>query len=225
MSLAKSAVIGASLLLLAACGGEARTAAGTGSGEDSPSAATSPLSSPTSAPPREAAPQTSTPSPKPTPTGEDERLMRDFVSFAVDPSPETASRLPLANEVALGLSRDIESTLDMSEAADTSAWVIRAKYFRAYTGPFTALELIQRHAEEAGSDSVGSRGVFQVSVGQHPHCASPPVPAPREFKDYRRVSVQPSHSSIDSCLSWFTVDLFLDEQGSVAAITLDLWEP
>lgn len=55
--------------------------------------------------------------------------------------------------------------------------------------------------------------------------ASPPVPAPREFKDYRRVSVQPSDSSIDSCLPWFTVDLFLDEQGSVALVTLDVWEP
>lgn len=219
-----STVIGANLLLLAACGGEARTAAD-GSGEETPSAATSSPSSPTSAPPRRAAPQTSTPSRKPTLTAEDERLMRDFVSFAVDPSPETASRLPLANELALGLSRDIESTLDRSEAADTSAWVLRAKYFRAYTGPFSALELIQRHAKEAGSDSVRGRGAFQVSVGEHPHCASPPVPAPREFKDYRRVSVQPSHSSIDSCLSWFTVDLFLDEQGSVAAITLDLWEP
>lgn len=225
LRLTKSTVIGASLLLLAACGGEATTAADTASGEDSPSAESSSPSSPTSVPPREVATQTSTPSPKPTLTAEDERLMRDFVSFAVDPSPETASRLPLANEVALGLSRDIESTLDVSEAADTSAWVIRAKHFRAYTGPFSALELIQRHAEKARSDSVGGRGAFQVFVGEPPHCASPPVPAPREFKDYRRVSVQPSHSSIDSCLSWFTVDLFLDEQGTVAAITLDLWEP
>lgn len=220
LRLATGTVVGASLLLLAGCGGESRTAADVGSGEQ-----TSSPSSPTSAPSRQAATQTGTPSPKPTPTTEDERLIRDLVSFAVDPSLETASRLPLANEVALGLSRDIEATLDMSDAADTSAWVIRAKYFRAYTGPFSALELIQRHAEEAGADSVGGRGAFQVSVGEHPHCASPPVPAPREFKDYRRVSVQPSRSSIDSCLSWFTVDVFLDEQRSVAAITLDIWEP
>ncbi len=226
LRLAIGTAIGASLLLVTACGGDTKTAGDTGSGETTPSAATSSPSTETSAPPEEtASTQTSTPSPKPTPTTADERLMRDFVSFAVDPSPETASRLPLANEVALGLSRDIKATLDMSEAADTSAWVLRAKYFRAYTGPFSALELVQRHAEEAGSDSVGGRGAFHISVGEHPHCASPPVPAPREFKDYRRVSVQPSDSSIDSCLSWFTVDLFLDEQGNVAAVTLDIWEP
>ncbi len=216
-----STVVGASLLLLAACGGEARTAANTGRGQETPSPATSPRANPTSASPTEtASPQTSTPSPNRAPTTADQRVMRDFVSFAVDPSPETVSRLPLANEVALGLSRDIKSTLDISEAPDTSAWVLKAKYFRTYTGPFSALERIRRHAEDAGSNSVGGRDAFQVSVGEHPHCASPPVAAPPEFKDYRRVSVQPSDSSIDSCLSWFTVDLFLDEQGSVGAVTL-----
>lgn len=219
-------VVGASLLLLAACGGEARTAADTESGGATPSAATSSPSTETSAPPKEtASTRTSTPSPEPIPTTADERLMRDFISFAVDPSSETAARLPMANEVSLGLSRDIKATLDRSEAPDTSAWVLRAKHFRARTGPFSALELIQRHAEEAGSESVGGRSAFHVSVGEHPHCASPPVPAPREFEDYRRVSVQPSDSAIDSCLSWLTVDLFLDEQGSVVAVTLDLWEP
>jgi hypothetical protein len=41
----------------------------------------------------------------------------------------------------------------------------------------------------------------------------------------RRVSVQPAAGSIDSCLDWFTVDLFVTRSGEVAAVTLDLWEP
>lgn len=64
-----------------------------------------------------------------------------------------------------------------------------------------------------------------VSVGPHPHCASPPVPAPAEVASLRRVSVQPSPESGDSCLSWWTVDLFLTPEGEVAAVTLDIWEP
>lgn len=130
--LAMSTVIGASLLLLAACSGDAGSE--TGRGEEKPSAAASSPSSPTSAPRTETTTaQTHTPSPEPAPTTQDLSLMRDFVSFAVQPSPETTSRLPLADEVALGLSRDLKAILDKSEAPDPSAWVLRAKHFRAYT--------------------------------------------------------------------------------------------
>ncbi len=38
----------------------------------------------------------------------------------------------------------------------------------------------------------------------------------------RRVSIQPA--SAQSCLQWWTVDLFLGEDGRVEAITLDLYE-
>lgn len=152
--------------------------------------------------------------------------MRDFVAFAVQPSAETAGRLPFAGEVQLGLSRDIRTALDVADAPQASAWVLNAEYFRAHTGPFSALDPIQRHADDARSMSIRARGgAFAVSVGDHPHCASPPVPAPQGFERHRRVSVQPSESSIDSCLSWFSVDLFLNEEGSIAAVTLDIWEP
>lgn len=151
--------------------------------------------------------------------------MRNFVSFALDPSSESATRLPLTNQVELGLGQNIKSVLKRSDAPLAEAWTISAPSFRAYSGPFSALELIQRHAEESEAESVGGRGPFQLSVGEHPHCAGLPAPSPRKFKHHRRVSVQPSGSSIDSCLSWFSVDLFLDTQGNVAAVTLDLWEP
>jgi hypothetical protein len=41
----------------------------------------------------------------------------------------------------------------------------------------------------------------------------------------RRVSLQPAYGSVTSCLSWFTVDLFVDEHRDIVAVTLDLWEP
>lgn len=221
-------VMGLCLVLLAACGGETRTVGGAAEREVASAVPAPSSDGPTAAPPmpRETGnSQRSTPPLTRAPSAADKRLISDFVSFAVDPSPETASRLPWANAVALGLSRDIRATLEVSDAPDTAAWVLTAEHFRAYTGPFSALALVQRHVGKVGSDSVGGRGAFQVSVGEHPHCASPPVLAPREFNDYRRVSVQPSDSSIGSCLEWFTIDLFLDEQGSVAAVTLDIWEP
>lgn len=52
-----------------------------------------------------------------------------------------------------------------------------------------------------------------------------PQPPPSGLQDLRRVSVQPPEQSIESCLEWSTVDFFVDEDGLVVAITVDLWEP
>lgn len=223
---ARSAVA-VSLLLLPACGEDTQTVDVGASDQQTPSvSASTPTETSSASPSAEPTGQTSAPPPSPAVQDEDLSLIRDFVAFAVRPSTETAGRLPFAGEVQLGLSRDLKATLDEAESPHASAWVLNAKHFRAYTGPLNALESIQRHADETRSTSVQARGgAFHVSVGDHPHCASPPVPAPRAFEHHRRVSVQPSESSIDDCLSWFTVDLFLNEEGSIAAVTLDIWEP
>ena len=220
-------IVGSSLVFLAACGGSTRAAEveanrqPTSSVSASPSTGTSPASpsaKPTGKP--------STPPPSPAAVAEDLRLMRDFVAFAVQPSAATAGMVPFAEEVRLGLSRDLATALDRADAPQSSAWVLQTKGFRAHEGPFSALKLIQRHADKASSTSIrAGDGAFQVSVGDHPHCASPPVPAPQGVEGHRRVSVQPSESSIDSCLSWFTVDLFLNKEGTIGAVTLDVWEP
>ena len=220
---------GVILLLLAACGGSTRTVDTEPSDQPTPSvfAAPSPTATTSSASPSvEPTEQTTAPSPSPAVEPADLRLTRDFVAFATRPSAKTAQKVPFAGEVQLGLGRDLRATLDRDDAPQGSAWVLKAKYFRGYTGPFSALEPIERHADGAGSTSVRSRGgAFTVSVGDHPHCASPPVLPPRGLEDTRRVSVQPSESSLDSCLSWFTVDLFMTDGGEIAAVTLDLWEP
>lgn len=163
-------------------------------------------------------------SPRATP--HERRILRDFVAFAVEPNAATAARVPFAPLIRLGLSRDLTLDLDRSSVARASAWLIDAEYFRAYSGPFSALRVIKRHAASTQSASVdGHASAFRASVGEHPHCASPPVPAPKGYGTLRRISIQPSENSIDSCIFWFTVDLFVDEEGQVTAVTLDLWEP
>ncbi|OGO73385.1 MAG: hypothetical protein A3G84_05105 [Chloroflexi bacterium RIFCSPLOWO2_12_FULL_71_12] len=91
--------------------------------------------------------------------------------------------------------------------------MLHADHFRGRSGPFSALELLAR------------REPTTVWVGPHPHCASPPAPPPTDFASLRRVSVQPSQPRDDTCLSWWTVDLFVSVDGRVAAVTLDLWDP
>lgn len=111
----------------------------------------------------------------------------------------------------LGLADRLIVRRSAEELADAKVWRLRAELFRAYVGPFSALDLLV--------DS----GPRVVSVGSHPHCASPPMPPPAKVAHLRRVSVQPEDT--ESCLQWFTVDLFMNPGGMIAAVTLDLWEP
>jgi hypothetical protein len=91
------------------------------------------------------------------------------------------------------------------------AWVLQADGFRGHVGPFSALDLM------------GKDVATTISVGPHPHCASSPVPPPTSLVAARRVSVQPK--VVDSCLLWWTVDLFVSAAGRIEAVTLDLWSP
>jgi hypothetical protein len=98
------------------------------------------------------------------------------------------------------------------ELLEPQAWVLRTpRLFRAYEGPFSALQLLAR------------RGPLTFTVGPNRHCVSPPVPPPRAAASLRRISVQPA--AIESCLQWFTVDAFVSVEGEINAITLDVWEP
>ncbi|MFP3907413.1 MAG: hypothetical protein ACLFWR_10320 [Acidimicrobiales bacterium] len=158
---------------------------------------------------------TSAPAP---PTPEDERLAESFLRFAAAPGPDTMANLPLADEVALGLGPRVYTVRTRAELADPDAWLIDVSdgfYFRGYVPPFSALDTAQ--ADDAG-DTV-------VSVGDHPHCVSPPVPAPAELNGLRRISIQPDPAELESCILWWTVDLFVTPGGEVAGVTLDLWEP
>lgn len=142
-----------------------------------------------------------------------EELVDAFVAFAHDPTEASFADLPLAAEVELGLGPTLLRSADSGDLAATDAWVLDLEHFRAYTGPFSALDMLSR------------LDVYDVTVGDHPHCASPPVPAPAGYEDFQRIGVQPRLGLESSCLMWATVDLFVLPDGNVAAITLDMWEP
>ena len=142
-----------------------------------------------------------------------EQLVDAFIQYAARPSAETFAELPLNDTVALGLGPEILTTVNGSALQDSATWELDLEYFRGATGPFSILEGLERV------------GDYQVTVGPHDHCASPPMPAPAGYEDLEQVSVQPADGSIDSCLLWSTVDLFVTADGDVAAITLDFWEP
>lgn len=142
-----------------------------------------------------------------------ETLIEAFVQFARDPSDDTFGELPLADTVDLGLGPTIIKTIENTELRQPEEWQLDLDLFRASTGPFSAF------------DSLSRLDGYATTVGEHPHCASPPVPPPDGYEGLDRISVQPRLGPQDSCLMWSTVDFFLLPAGDVAAITLDMWEP
>lgn len=140
---------------------------------------------------------------------------RDLVAAfdAIDGSdPIDVGPLRLAESgVQLGLSNDLLATRMPDELTDPAAWSLEREMFRAYLGPFSALVLLAGPLE------------ITALAGSHGHCAYPPQPVHPDLQGLRRLSIQPV--DIDSCLQWYTVDLYLDDAGDVAGITLDLSEP
>ncbi len=142
-----------------------------------------------------------------------EQLADTFVRFAARPSDATFADLPLADTVALGLGSEIVKEVRRAVLRSPGAWSLDVADFRAYVGPFSALDMLV-HADP-----------YQVTVGEHDHCAAPPVPVPDGFEDHVQISLQPRDGTYDSCLMWSTVDFFVNEAGEVDAITMDMWEP
>jgi hypothetical protein len=161
--------------------------------------------------PSSSAPQPTTVGPRETPTAAEQALVRALVEFARAPGPGTLGAALLADRVKLGLSDRLMIERTSPDLVRPDAWVLSANPFRGHVGPFSALELLARNVPTT------------VTVGPHMHCASPPVPPPTDLAQLRRLSVQPN--GIDTCVLWWTVDLFVSSAGRIEAVTLDLWEP
>ena len=148
---------------------------------------------------------------------EDERpdmklAMETLISFARAPSDTSWASLRLADSVGLGLGEVLRARRTARQLQEPSAWRLDVDLFRGRAGTASALELI-----------ASERGALRVTEGPHPHCAAPPVPAPTQVADLDRVVVQPRDA--DGCLEWWTVDAFVNADGEIEAVTLDLWEP
>ena len=135
-----------------------------------------------------------------------------LVAFARKPSDATWSAVRLAESVRLGLGRRLLVTRSAEALREPSAWMLEARLFRGGAGPFSPLETLERH-----------EGALVQREGSYRRCVSPPEPPPRSLSGLRRLSIQPR--AVESCLRWFTVDVFVDGRGAVQAVTIDLWEP
>lgn len=142
-----------------------------------------------------------------------EQLADRFVAFAKDPTAETLDALPMADQVSLGLGPTLLTTVPGQELLDPATWIMDVEEFRAYVGPFPIL------------GSLETEDRWQVEVGHHRHCAGDPMPVPDGLQSATQISIQPNEATIDSCLQWYTVDLFVGADDTIEAVTLDLWEP
>lgn len=148
----------------------------------------------------------------------DERIA--FLVQALHARAQDASELEDLGDLSLASDRvelilgdsGVSRVIDTPALADPANWELDTpEGYEGFTGPFSALDLLD------GVDHL------TVTIGDHPHCAGPPRPAPDHLTGLTRVGIQPA--DIDSCIAWFTVDLYLDETGRVQAIVLDLFGP
>jgi hypothetical protein len=144
-------------------------------------------------------------------TTQDRATLNAFVRFARAPSEVTWRAVPFAETVRLGLGETLRARRSARELAQPAAWQLQARLFNAYVGPFSPLEPL------AGRDRLA------FTAGRHARCASPPGDAPAQLASLRRLAIQPAR--IDSCLQWFAVDLYVDGDGRIVGVTLDIWEP
>ncbi len=144
-------------------------------------------------------------------TAKESSLVASLLEFARSGDPISAAPISFAADgVLLGLGDDVLVARTPEELAEPSAWVLDVDTFREHVGPFSAL------------DQLGDVNDVTVTAGPHPHCAAPPALMPPETVGLRQISIQPAN--VQSCLQWWTVDLFLDGR-EVKVVTMDLWDP
>ena len=143
-------------------------------------------------------------------TSDDEDLLRAYTDL--DPSSPDPAALRISPDGAtLSLADALVVQRSFDELADPANWALDLEAFRGRVGPFSALELL------------GNGDKVTFTAGPHDHCAAPQAPVPEELRDLRQVSIQPT--GIDSCLAWWTIDLFVNDEGEVIGVVLDTWEP
>jgi hypothetical protein len=155
-------------------------------------------------------------------TARDEQLAEALHLFAVEPSEANLAGIPFADTVGLGLGSEVINEVPLDHAigsradlSDPVSWRIDVPHFRAHSGPFTALKDLR----------TSDPAQWELSTGPHSSCVGPTVAPSAELAGYRQLSIQPADHTYSGCLDWWSVDLFIDDQGRIHAVTLDLYEP
>ena len=132
-----------------------------------------------------------------------------LVAFARALDGATVANIGFAEEVTLGLGDRLTYTVVADTLEDPDGWLLNVDEYDGYVGPFSALNLL--------------RAPFEVTVGPHARCVAPPTAAPEGMATYRQLSIQTTGAT--SCLEWWAVDLYLNPNGEIAALVLDLYGP
>lgn len=114
---------------------------------------------------------------------------------------------PWAPTVTLSVLDDTaEITLTERHANDLGRWHVPVGDAGA-----PAIDVLAQLAE--------SDGQYRVDVGPHPSCVGPSRPPADAFASGRQISITPTGQS-DSCLDWWSVDLFVNDVGQIWGVSL-----
>ena len=143
------------------------------------------------------------------PTDEELGKAAALVASAQVMDPAAVAEVGFAEQVALGLGDRVTFTVASDTLESSKGWTLDVEEYEGYAGPFSALDLL--------------RDPYEVTVGTHPRCVADPSAAPEGMETFRQLSIQPTDAT--SCLEWWAVDLYLNPNGEVAAVVLDLYGP
>ncbi|MDI6909943.1 PASTA domain-containing protein [Nocardioides sp.] len=143
-------------------------------------------------------------------TGPDAVLARALYRFAADPALGAPF---VAGGVWTGIEDGLAArTVGPEQRADLTAWQLDAEYAER-GGPFSALDVL-----------AGSGGHYEVRRGIVGTCPGGNPTAPAELAGLRAISLTVPEDSIDSCLQWWGVSVFLDH-GRIRGVALRLGSP
>lgn len=143
-------------------------------------------------------------------SGPDAELARQFYRFAADPSlgaPFVDGRVWTG--IADGLAA---TTVSAARRADLAAWQLDTEYAER-GGPFSALDVV-----------AASGGYYEVHRGIVGTCPGGDATAPAELAGLRAITLTVPEGSIDSCMSWWGVTLFVDH-GRIGGVALRIGSP
>lgn len=135
----------------------------------------------------------------------DHDLAALLYAFSRDPQAATPPWAPRVT--VLGVGGRARTTLARGQVVDVDRW--------RFAEPYDYLSVLDALAD--------SDGRYRVDLGPHPHCAGPARPAPRVFDGRRQISITP-RGPLDSCLDWWSIDLFVDDVGQIEGVSYTQWE-